>query len=318
MRITVVAIAAVLYLSTMAGSAEQPNKKDDHPAIANALGMKLVLIRKGEFQMGSEELPSELPIHKVRLTKNYYLEAHPVTLGHFKAFVKDTGYKTEAEKNDKGALGFDPDARWFAAGKAYNWRQPGFTQADDHPVVCVSWHDADAFCKWLTKKEGKTYRLPTEAEFEYAARAGTTTRFSCGEADESLKGFANLADEALLTKMDKKIANQAAPKGNKSGGIASWDDGFPFTSPVGKFKANPWGLYDMHGNVWTWCNDWSVNRYQPGPQDDPTGPATGTGRCIRGGTWYIGPLRCRSANRVQRAPGESFCYVGFRIARAAD
>jgi formylglycine-generating enzyme required for sulfatase activity len=269
--------------------------------------------------MGSEELPSEKPVHKVRLTKDFYLAAHPVTVGQFRAFVKETGHRTDAEKG-KGALGFDTESRWLKHLATASWLKPGFVQGDDHPVVCVNWLDADEFCRWLSKKEGKSYRLPTEAEFEYAARAGTTTRFSTGDADESLKGFANLADESLLTKMDKKIiAMNAAPKGNKSGGIAGWDDGSPFTSPVGKYKPNPWGLYDMHGNVWTWCSDWSINRYQPEDQVDPTGPAAPThGRVIRGGAWWIGPLRCRSANRVQRAPGESFCYVGIRVARAAD
>ena len=288
--------------------------------VVNSIGIKLVRIHKGEFVMGSEELPSEKPMHKVRITKDYYLAAHIVTVGQFKAFVKDANYQTDAEKSGKGALGFDIEARWFAAAPAgYSWRKPGFSQADDHPVVCVSWHDADAFCKWLSKKDGKRYRLPTEAEFEYAARAGTTTRFSSGEADASLKGLANLADEALLTRMDKKIvAANAAPPGNKSAGIAGWNDGFSFTSPVTQFKGNPWGLSDMHGNVWTWCADWSV-RYTDGPQDDPTGPKDPTkGRVIRGGAWNVGPLRCRSANRVQRAPGESFCFVGIRIACAVD
>ena len=149
--------------------------------------------------------------------------------------------------------------RWIAVKSEYTWRKPGFEQGDDHPVVCVSWNDAQAFCKWLERQGKKIYRLPTEAEWKYACRAGTTTRFSCGEKDESLKEFANLADEALLTKMDKKIGPfNAAPKGNTSGGIAGWNDGYPFTSPVGKFKPNPWGTYDMHGNVWHWCADFSA------------------------------------------------------------
>jgi formylglycine-generating enzyme len=309
-------LALIVLLALISGRA----LAQDAPPLTDSIGTKLVRIKKGEFQMGSEELPSEKAVHRVRLTKDFHLAAHPVTLGQFKAFVKDTSYQTDAEKNGK-VVGFDLTARWLA-GKAgeYNWRKPGFEQADDHPVVCVSWNDADAFCRWLAKKEGKAYRLPTEAEFEYAARAGTTTRFSSGEEDASLKGYANLADEALLTKMDNKIAGMnAAPPGNKSAGIAKFDDGYPFTSPVGKYKPNPWGLYDMHGNVWTWCNDWSVNRYQEGLQVDPVGPKDATnGRVIRGGSWWIGPLRCRSANRVQRAPGESFCYVGIRVARSID
>jgi formylglycine-generating enzyme required for sulfatase activity len=304
---------------TTGAGAATPAAGQEGATKTDTLGMTLVRIRKGEFTMGSEELPSEKPIHKVRITKDFTLAAKPVTVGQFKAFVKDTGYQTEAEKNGKGATGFDAVSRWFAEKAEYNWKNPGFEQADDHPVVCVSWNDAEALCQWMSKKEGKKYRLPTEAEFEYACRAGTTTRFSSGEEDASLKGVANLADESLLTKMDRKIvATNAAPAGNKSAGIAGFDDGYPFTSPVGKLKANPWGLYDMHGNVWTWCADWS-SRYTAGAQDDPKGPEAGTGgRDIRGGAWWVGPLRCRSANRVQRAPGESFCYVGIRVARDAE
>jgi sulfatase modifying factor 1 len=322
MRVAIFSLGIVCGLAN-APLAEptRPNDQDkaDNAPITNSLGMTLVKIKKGEFVMGSEELPSEKPPHKVRLTRDFYLAIQPVTVAQFEAFVKDTGYQTEAQKNGKGALGFDVDARWFALKKDYSWRKPGFEQDGDHPVVCVSWNDADAFCKWLTKKEGKTYRLPTEAEFEYAARAGTTTRFSSGDDDASLKDVANIADQALLTKMDKKIvAFNAAPKGNKSGGIAAWNDGYPFTAPVGKFKPNPWGLHDMHGNVWTWCADWT-GKYQDGKQNDPTGPASSaSGRTIRGGAWFVGPLRCRSANRVTRAPAESFCYIGNRVARAVE
>jgi formylglycine-generating enzyme required for sulfatase activity len=272
--------------------------------------MKLVLIHKGQFEMGSHEehFASENTVHHVTLTRNFYMAAYPVTLAQFRAFVTDTGYKTEAETNGKGGDGFDRAAHRFAHKPEYNWRNPGFEQADDHPVVEVSWYDADAFCKWLSKKEGKTYRLPTEAEFEYAARAGTTTRFSCGDADETLKEYANVADDALALEM-----GQTPRKGG-------WNDGYAFTSPVGKFKPNPWGLYDMHGNVWTWCNDWSLNRYQPEAVVDPAGPekeATG-GRVIRGGSWGTGPERCRSGNRVQRAPHEGFCIVGIRVARTVE
>jgi formylglycine-generating enzyme required for sulfatase activity len=291
-RKPLIATAAAFVLSAWLNAGDLPpakaKDKSERPIFTNSLGMRLAAIPKGEFTMGSEELPSELPVHKVRITKVFMLAIHPVTVAQFKAFVKDTGHKTEAETR-KGALGFNNAARWFDKKAEYSWKSPGFEQPDDHPVVCVSWNDAVEFCKWLSRKEDKKYRLPTEAEFEYACRAGTTTRFSSGEADESLKEVANLADKSLLKKMDEKIvAMNAAPKGNKSAGIAGWDDGYSFTSPVGKFKPNPWGLYDMHGNVWTWCADWSA-RYEAGPQDDPTGPAGPTkGRVIRGGTWYIG------------------------------
>jgi sulfatase modifying factor 1 len=313
-RITILVLVIFAGAIGVGGQENLKKGKNEKPPLTNSLGMKFAPIPKGEFTMGSEELPSEKPVHKVRLTKDFYLAIHPVTIGQFKTFVKDTGYKTDAESG-KGALGYSAAAKWLDAKQIYTWKNPGFEQGDGHPVVCVSWNDAMAFCKWLGKKEGIAYRLPTEAEFEYACRAGTTTRYSSGEKDETLKEVANLADEALKAKVGDKIsAWNLAPKDNKSGGIAAWNDGYPFTSPVGKFKANPWGLYDMHGNVWTWCADWS-GKYQAGPQDDPTGPAGPTnGRVIRGGAWLLGPLRCRSANRVQRDPVASFCFVGFRLA----
>jgi formylglycine-generating enzyme required for sulfatase activity len=315
-------LAALLIagLANFVHAQEQGKKDKERPSVTNSIGMKLVLIPKGEFKMGSEELISEKPIHQVRLTKDFYLAAHHVTVGQFKAFVKDAAYKSEAETKKNG-IGFSAESKWLDNKGAYTWRNPGFEQADDHPVVCVSWNDAVAFCKWLSAKESKTYRLPAEAEWEYACRAGTTTRFSCGEEDASLKGYANLADLALKPKVQEGIEEKnAAPKGNNSGGIAKFDDGYVFTSPVGKFKPNPWGLYDMHGNAWTWCSDFSA-RYTDGLQIDPPGPAApmaGMGRVIRGGTWFIGPLRCRSANRVQRDPVASFCFIGFRVARTAD
>ena len=129
-------------------------------------------------------------------------------------------------------------------------------------MVEVSWNDATAFCAWLSKKEGKTYELPTEAEWEYACRAGTKTRFWCGDTDASLQGKMNIADASLKGKVDSEAA--------KNWAFVPWDDGYPFTSPVGHFKANPWGLYDMGGNVWQWCAG-GYDPYQEGYNKDPKG-----------------------------------------------
>src|ERR1700740_2878613 len=126
--------------------------------------------------------------------------AYPVTVGQFRAFVKDTGYQTDAEKDGKGGSGFNTTTGSGEQKPEETWANPGFTQGDDYPVVEVSWNDAKAFCAWLSKKESKTYELPTEAEWEYACRAGTKTRFWCGDTDASLQGNANIADASVKEK----------------------------------------------------------------------------------------------------------------------
>ena len=167
--------------------------------------MKLKLIQPGTFLMGSPKDvgPSgdnEQPEHEVEITKPFYLGVYPVTKGQFAAFIKESGYRTEAEKSGNGAMAFLTATGKWEAKPEYNWRNPGFPQADDHPVVGVTWNDATAFCAWLSKKEGKDYVLPTEAEWEYACRAGTTTRYWCGDTDASLHGKANIADASLNEK----------------------------------------------------------------------------------------------------------------------
>ena len=295
--------------------------------ITNSIGMKLTLIPSGEFMMGSGEsaedtaaffnktygedflnadfFKDEHPQHRVRITKPFYLGTYHVTRGQFRQFVADTSYKTDAEKGEKpGAYGWDPDKKEFGFNEKYSWRNAGFEQTDEHPVVNVSWNDAVAFCKWLSKKEGKTYRLPTEAEWEYACRAGTTTRYYSGDDPETLAKVGNVADAAAKAKFpDWKYTIKAS-------------DGYVFTAPVGSFKPNAFGLYDMHGNAWQWCADWyGADYYAASPADDPTGPASGNDRVLRGGSWGGGPLNSRSANRSRITPVYRSYNSGFRVAR---
>ena len=295
--------------------------------ITNSIGMKLVLIPKGEFMMGSGEsaeataaffnktygkdlvqadwFKDEHPQHRVRITKSFYLGTYHVTRGQFRQFVKDTGYKTDAEKGENpGALGWDPDKKAFGFNAKYSWRNAGFEQTDEHPLVDVSWNDAVAFCKWLSRKEGKTYRLPTEAEWEYACRAGTTTRYYSADDPETLAKVGNVADATFKAKFPyEKFTIKAS-------------DGYVFTSPVGKFKPNAFGLYDMHGNAWQWCADWyGAEYYAASPADDPTGPDSGDDRVLRGGSWVNGPDGPRSADRDWITPDFRDSTTGFRVAR---
>jgi formylglycine-generating enzyme required for sulfatase activity len=165
-----------------------------------------------------------------------------------------------------------------------------------------------AFCKWLSRKEGKTYRLPTEAEWEYACRAGTTTRYYSGDDPETLAKVGNVADASAKAKFPRWTWTIKA------------NDGYAFTAPVGKFKPNAFGLYDMHGNTWQWCSDWyGVDYYATSPTDDPTGPDSSddsSEHALRGGSWSDGASSTRSAVRFRNATIFPYFYTtGFRVAR---
>ncbi|MGB2823714.1 MAG: SUMF1/EgtB/PvdO family nonheme iron enzyme, partial [Phycisphaerae bacterium] len=186
--------------------------------------------------------------------------------------------------------------------KGASWRNVGFDQTDDHPVICVSWTDAAEFCKWLGGKAGRTVRLPTEAQWEYACRAGSTTAWSWGDDPDAGKGHCNAADRTGKAKF-------------RSWGIFKWEDGWVFTAPVGKYKPNAFGLHDMHGNVWEWCRDWYRKDYSTAGKLDTKGPYSGALRVVRGGSWLSPPDRCRSAFRTASDPMGSYCdfIIGFRV-----
>ncbi len=289
-----------------------PSKESENNVkeIKNSVGMKLAYIPPGKFIMGSPEMEpgregQETP-HEVELMKGFYLGQHEVTVRQFKQFVLDTTYQTEGERDGKGAYGINEAGKIEEMNAKYTWKSPGFAQSDDHPVVNVSWSDAKAFCKWLSEKEKKTYRLPTEAEWEYACRAGTKTAYAHGDDPEGLATMGNGADATARAKYP-----------GWSIGIKG-KDGHIFTAPVGQFKANAFGLHDMHGNVWEWCEDWyEPNSYPKEKLIDPTGPATGKAKVQRGGGWSSDSKRCRSASRVGRDPSAyRGCYLGFRVVLA--
>lgn len=293
--------------------------------LGEGVTLKLVRIPAGKFLMGSPEAEKKAAVreavaagvsekdatdffkdevqHEVTISKPFYMGSTPVTVDQFAAFVKDSGYKTEAERAG-WSEGFEiKDGVFdFKQVDGCSWRNPSFDQKGNHPVIQVSWNDARAFCEWLSKKTGRTVRLPTEAQWEYACRAGTKTAYPWGDNPDDGKGWANGADQSLK----KKIPNLQAHT------FFSWDDGFAFTSPVGTFKANGFGLYDMTGNVFQWCQD-RYGEYETGAVTDPTGADTGVFRVLRGGSWYGDPLTCRSASRIGDSPDYRNGSGGFRV-----
>ena len=266
---------------------------------ADSVGMPLVYVQPGAFTMGSPEdepgREEQERQHEVALTQGFLLGVHPVTVGQFGQFVSDVKYLTDAERDGKGGYALNVATGSFGdMNEECTWRSPGFEQADDHPVVAVSWNDGKSFCQWLSQREDKAYRLPTEAEWEYACRGGTTTAYVHGNDPQGLDAYVNFGDDP-----------SAKPR-----------DGYHFTAPVGRFQSNSFGLHDMHGNVWEWCQDWYDERgYTKDRQTDPAGPTSGSARVQRGGGWSSAAKRCRSAARVGRDP---VCYrggyLGFRVA----
>ena len=313
--------------SPKAGADGKTPPKELTVDLGGGVKMKMVLIPAGEFMMGSGEsekdtaaflnktygeaifdstdFQDEHAQHRVRITQPFYLGSYHVTRGQFRQFVKHTGYEIDAEKGESpGAYGWNHEKREFEFYKDYSWWNAGLEQTDEHPVVNVSWHDAVAFCKWLSKKEGKTYRLPTEAEWEYACRAGTTTRYTSGDDPETLAKVGNVADATFK------------PKFPDWKGTIMASDGYVFTSPVGSFKPNAFGLYDMHGNAMQWCADWYREEYyDKSPVDDPIGPDIGGGRVLRGSSWAGSPDHSRSAHRGRSMMVIRVNHTGFRVAR---
>ena len=304
-------------------------------ASTNSIGMKLVTIPAGEFRMGGDEpladalqffsytepkwLTREYPQHKVRITKSFDMGQHEVTLGQFQAFVEETQYKLDVERSGRATWGFDKTGK-LAEANTYRPGSPGWEIGQDHPVVFVSWNDAVAFCEWLSKKEKKTYRLPTEAEWEYACRAGSTTRYHFGNDPEDLVLYGNVADQDRRDGKDETIQGYDK-EGNKTDSnmpypFLSKHDGYKWTSPVGKYRPNKFGLYDMHGNAWEWTADRYGERYfESSPTDDPKGPAEGKYRIIRGGGFNNTPVAQRCAYRIEAEQSGTQYGVGFRVVR---
>ena len=309
-----------------AGAAEAAKRQDDAVKtlgvnkelvldLGTGVTMKLVLIPAGTFLMGSGETEKDHVAdeaqHEVTISKPFFLGVTHVTVDQFAAFAKDSGYQTDAEKAG-WSYGFEvrDGAGAFKKMDGVSWRKASFDQKGDHPVVQVSWNDARAFCDWLSRKTGKTVHLPTEAQWEYACRAGTKTAYPWGDDPDDGTGWANCADLSLQTRIPNAVA-ALSPVGQSR--VFGWDDGFVFTSPAGSFKANAFGLHDMIGNAAQWCQD-RYGDYETGAATDPGGPDTGDRRVLRGGSWINNTLACRSARRSKNSADVRHALCGFRVA----
>lgn len=267
-------------------------------------------IPAGQFQMGAESavVPleycfAEMPAHRVSLSRDFLMSETEVTVGLYRSFVEDTGYTPIFDRPGLGCNSLNLKTGEVQRLEETTWRTPGFRQTDQHPVVCLSQQDAVAFCQWFSQKHQQKFRLPTEAEWEYACRAGSRTLFAEGNQVECLDGHANVGDMAL-SRSTSSVQ-----------GVAPWDDGFAFTAPVASFRPNAFGLYDMHGNVGEWCADWfDAAYYESSPESDPSGPKwPRRWHVVRGGSWFNTPLSCRCSGRhdcVQTMPSTT---NGFRL-----
>lgn len=264
---------------------------------------EMVVVPAGRFTMGSPDAeqgrdPDEGPTVPVTISKSFALGRVEVTRGEFLRFVKET-----ARPAGEGC--------WTLTGKAFRrraeagWAEPGFVQADDHPATCVSWDDASAYAAWLAARTGKAYRLPSEAEWEYAARGATTGAHAWAGGATAGCAFANMADAA---------AKAVMPAGWS---FVTCNDGHVHTAPVARYRANGFGLHDMFGNVWEWTQDCYAASHSGAPTDGRPRLAQPCGqRVLRGGSWMVEPRLVRSAARFGEAPPYRAFFNGFRVARA--
>ena len=266
-------------------------------------GIQFVSIDGGCFSMGDtfgDGEKDERPVHRTCISA-FAMSKYNVTVGQFRIFVDTTSYRTEAEKAG-GCFVFN--GRDWKRQAGNSWKTPGYKQNDQHPVTCVNWNDAQAYTKWLNTIGLRRYRIPTEAEWEYAARSGGQNERFAGFSDVSqLYKYANFCDSNC--EMSWKTAGQ--------------NDGYKGTSPVGNFKPNALGLYDMTGNLWQWVGDWYGEKYyNKSPKDNPTGPLSGTDRVVRGGSWLNTPTDVRAADRNNCPPDYSAFDLGIRLVSSVN
>ena len=301
---------------------QQWSKYLNIPVVSQHRCGEMVLIPPGEFLMGSSQSPEELAWlfakfnvevewfqdetpHRVSITRPFLLGKSAVTVGAFQDFVTASGYLTEAEKDVEGGWGYDAAKNAFEQDAKYRWNNTGWPQTPQHPVVNVTWNDAIAFVEHQSKhnrpqlSQFSGYRLSTEAQWEYSCRAGTGALYYNGNDPEGLAQIGNVADGTKRKKWPHWKTIDA-------------EGGHLFTAPICQFRPNAFGLYDMLGNVFEWCQDW-YGAYGSGANEDPNGASSGSSRVLRGGSWHGNAYYCRSAYRNGVVPSYRNYNIGFRL-----
>ena len=280
---------------------------------------EMVVIPAGAFRMGGrdEDWGDERPRHRVSVGR-FALGRYEVTRAEYEAFVSATGHSDGRRcRTDDGRGNWE--WRWR---NSVSWRDPRFPQDDDHPVVCVSWEDAQSYVRWLSRKTGEAYRLPSEAEWEYAARAGTETRRYWGDSSSGQCGRANGADASLRRQYEHGHFEQLRMRGwrERREERMFCDDGMAYTAPVGSYEANAFGLFDVLGNVWEWTEDCWHGNYERAPSDGSAWTRGGNcgRRVLRGGSWNNHPRNIGSTVRGRSTLGHRYGAVGFRVSRTLD
>ena len=271
----------------------------------------MVVVPPGSFTMGSPadergRRKEEGPQRPVTIRRPFAVGKYEVTRGEFARFVNATGHRT-----GNACITF-VGTQWKARD-GLNWRNPGFAQTDRHPVVCVTWYDAKAYVRWLSKRTGKRYRLLTEAEWEYVARSGKTSPRYWGRDASMQCHYANGADSAVKARYANWIFT-----------LVPCRDGFVHTAPVGRYRANGFGLHDLHGNAFEWVEDCWHDSYHGAPSDGRSWTERGNCRIrvVRGGSWSSSPSDLRAASRDAQRSGDRAGRVdrdsegGFRVARS--
>ncbi len=295
MHTTIITIIFLLNAGEPSDSPKSNIPKNNETVIDSQLPL-FVNVTGNKFRLGDitkEAEADEVPVSYITL-KDFKISKYEITVEQFENFTSETGYVTEAERDGWSTIW---DGSMWAKEFSINYKNPGFNQTKNDPVVCVSWNDAAAYCEWMSKKTHSTIRLPLEAEWEFAARErGMRPKFGWGNGDPS----GNVADETAASTLKN---------------LKKWNDyrdGYVYTAPVGSFRPNQLGLYDMSGNVLEWCAD-SYGQYTSEEKTFPNIKKGSEFKVLRGGSWFNAEQQCRATARTRLHQSYRSTRIGFRI-----